>query len=152
MERGREGYIASVRHILHFTINKWTLFAHRPRLLFWPRVFSRSTGCGARSGGACTPRFKSGSRPGSVARAQCAQSREIWQVTEGRVPAQLEPSRSMETPNCHFSDTVTTLLLAAFFKYRSSPRRRGSHVTATVALQSFSFVTATNGAVSCVYV
>ena len=43
-------------------------------------VFCRAFGCGARTGGPCTPRRKFESRAGSVARAPGVQSREIWQV------------------------------------------------------------------------
>ena len=43
------------------------------------RVVSRALGCGARRGGACTPRRKCGSWPGSVARALGIQIRAIWQ-------------------------------------------------------------------------
>ena len=61
--------------------------------------FSRALGYGARSGAACTPRRKFGSRTGSVARALSIQSREVWQVITGLLCVELEPSKTMGNPN-----------------------------------------------------
>ena len=71
--------------------------AHRRFLLFYPRVFSRALGCGARSRPACTLRCKCGPWPRSMERALGVQSRENWQVTTGRHSEHLEPSRRMQT-------------------------------------------------------
>ena len=62
-----------------------------------PRVDSRALGCGARWGGACTPRRKFGSRAGSVARALGVQSREIWQVIAGSLSAELHTPYVLST-------------------------------------------------------
>ena len=64
-----------------------------------PWVLSRALACGARRGAARTPRYKFGSRAGSVARALGVQSRESWQIITGLLSAELEPSKTMETPH-----------------------------------------------------
>ena len=66
-----------------FHVENGLFFAEYKTFLFRLRVFSHALGCEARRGGACTPRCKRVSRPGSVARAMGVQSREIWQVTTG---------------------------------------------------------------------
>ena len=62
--------------------------------LFWPRVFSRALGCGARRGPDCT-RYKCASRPGSVASALGVQSPQIWRVITGSLSAQPEQRRTL---------------------------------------------------------
>ena len=63
---------------------KWTFSRNTFTFHLRPRVFSRAVGCGARRGAACTPRRKRGSRPRPVGRALGLQSREFWQITQGR--------------------------------------------------------------------
>ena len=79
--------------------------------------------------------------------ALSVQSREIWQVIAGRPSAQLEPSNP--TVKLPIFSPYCCLLL--FLKYRSSPQKLGSSHGTTAALQTFPFVTATNGAAGCVY-
>ena len=64
-----------------------------------PWVFSRALGCGARRGVACTPRRKFGSRAGSMARVLGVRSREIWKVITALLSAELEPSKTLKSPN-----------------------------------------------------
>ena len=129
-------------------------FAEYKTFLFWLWVFSRALGWGSRRGHACTPWRKCRPRPGSVARALGAQSREMWQVITGSLSAELEPTRRRGTPqivtfSSHFSFFHLSLLV--FPKYHNSRIRLGSHDT-TAALQAFHFVTDTNGAFACGFV
>ena len=102
-------------------------FLHIGQLfLLRPWAVSRSLGCGSRRGPACTPRRKCVSRLGYVARALGAQSRTIWQVVAGSLPADLEPTRPIETPRTFFFPHFVTSP-GLFLKYHSSRQRLGSH-------------------------
>ena len=122
-------------------------FSGLQAFLFRPGVFSRTLGCGARRGPACTPRCKCGSRPSSVARALGVQSSEIWQVTTGSLSGQLAPTKPVQTPKmaCFVFSFFTSFAAVFDMKKHSNQQRLGSHGT-TAALQAFPFVTATNGA------
>ena len=74
-------------------------FGHLHAFLERPWVFSRALGCGARRGLACKQRHKFWSRAGSAARALGVQSREIWRVITGLLSAELDPSKTIETPH-----------------------------------------------------
>ena len=124
-----------------------TFFAHRPAFLFWPRVFSRSLGCGARREPACTQ--GASLRPGRA--PWCV----IWALKFARCIPLVEPRRTMETPHfekillCCFSSHVCTTRCLKL----SSCLLGGSHGTTAVAHRALSpFVTATDGASVCLCV
>ena len=86
---------------------------HLHALLRRPWVFSRTLGCGARTGPACTPRRKFGSRESSVARALGVQSREIWQVIEAFRGARADQGSGKPTSQLFCSTAVKALYFVA---------------------------------------
>lgn len=118
-------------------------------------LFSCTLSFRSRRGPACTPWHKCGSRPASVTRALGPESREIWQVTTGSRSDLLEPSRSMETPNCRFifyhvfaQNSCWAVVPKVPYTAHSSLQILGSHGT-TAELQAPAFVTATNVDSAC---
>ena len=87
----------------------WTFARFSPA----PAGFSRTLGCGARRGPACTPRRKFGSRAGSVARTLGVQSRETWRVITGLLSAELKPNNQKRVCQLLFSTVVKALYLVA---------------------------------------
>ena len=98
-----EGEPCIIMYEMHF-------FAEFIVFLLQPRVFSRALVCGALRKAACTRWSKCGSRPDSVTRALCIQSREIWQVIAGLLSDELEPTKPMQTQIMPFFLRVFTAL------------------------------------------
>ena len=104
--------------------------------------------------GALVYRRKFGPRPSSVARAPGGQSHASWNFFTGPLSIELEPSTSMETPNCPFFPMFSPVFRSvAVSEVPQQPRKASEPwYNSSRARQVVPFLTDTNGAFACVCV
>ena len=117
------------------------------RFLFWPLVFSRALGCGARRGGVCTHGASLGPWPCSVGGYSGCQKSFDLTSNDGVAFRLAEPRRTTETHNVFILLCCCCITSAS---HRASSSQVLYHVAATVQKQPYikfvSFVAATDGA------